>query len=106
MLRNVKVAVCGNLPTTCERLKSEGLVHIDNYGDATEICGETFYHLILVYAPQGEGLLNTAYSYRSRVSGEWRSVPVRMLNEPCCHSALLELLSTVKAIARGQPPLG
>jgi hypothetical protein len=61
--------------------------------DATQIPKETDYHLILIYAPHAEGLLNTAYTCSS---GE--GVPIRLLNEPCCHSALVELKSILRRI--------
>lgn len=99
MTRNVKVAVCGELPTACDYLLRQGVVQIDQYMDATELTEETAYHLILVYAPNAEGLLNTAYS-RSPVFGEGENtVPIRLLNEPCCHSALLELKSMIRRIS-------
>ena len=98
MLKNIKVAVCGNLPTACDYLMRQGVVQIDKYMDATELTEETSYHLILIYAPCAEGLLNTAYS-RSTVFADSRvSIPIRLLNEPCCHSALLELKSTIRRI--------
>jgi len=100
MTRNVKVAVCGELPTACDFLLRLGVVQIDQYMDAAEIPNETAYHLILIYAPNAEGILNTVYS-NSPVSGEENTaVPIRLLNEPCCHSALLELKSMVRRITK------
>ena len=96
MLRKVKIAVCGNLPTVCEFLTKHGVINIDKYTDAVEIRRESDYHLILVYAPQAEGMLGTFYQMKDKV------VPIRMLNEPCCHSALLELGSTVRRILRAK----
>ena len=93
MLRNVKIAVCGNLPTVCEYLANMGVINIDKYTDAVEIRRETDYHLILVYAPQAEGMLGTFYQMKDKV------VPIRMLNEPCCHGILSEIKMTVQAIA-------
>ena len=66
MLRNVRIAVCGNLPTVCEYLTKQGVIHIDKYTDAVEIRRESDYHLILVYAPQAEGLLGTFYQTRDK----------------------------------------
>lgn len=95
-LRNVRVAVCGNLPTACEYLASQGIINIDKYSDAVELRREGDYHLILVYAPQAEGLLNTFV--QSGADGE-RSVPIRLLGEPCCHAMLVELKMTIQSIA-------
>lgn len=96
-MHNVRVAVCGELPTACDHLLRNGVVHIDQYTDAAELTDETKYHLILIYAPNAEGLLDTMYS-RSEPSGRERRIPIRLLNEPCCHSALLELSSVIRRI--------
>lgn len=103
-MRNVKVAVCGNLPTACDYLLRHGVVNIDQYEDAAELTEETAYHLILIYAPNAEGILDTVYS-RSPLSGEGKAtVPIRLLNEPACHSALLELKSMIRRISNAIPP--
>ena len=96
--RNIKVAVCGELPTACDYLLQCGVVQIDKYMDAAEISDETAYHLILIYAPHAEGLLNTQYSRSTLYSEGLNHIPIRLLNEPCCKSALLELRSTVRRI--------
>lgn len=98
--RSVRIAVCGNLPTACDYLLNEGVVQIDKYNDATEIVSETDYHLILIYAPGAEGLLNTQYVHSSMLEQGAKPIPIRLLNEPCCHSALLELKSTVRRISK------
>ncbi len=99
-LRNVKVAVCGNLPTACEYLLRHGVVQIDQYEDAAEMVDETDYHLILIYAPNAEGILDTVYS-RMPLSGNGSAtVPIRLLNEPACDSALLELKSVIRRISQ------
>lgn len=104
MPRNVRVAVCGHLPTACDYLLQQGVVQIDQYMDATELTEETAYHLILIYAPNAEGLLDTSFS-RSQLSDKTeRHIPIRLLNEPCCHSALLELKSMVRRICKTLPP--
>ena len=92
----VRVAICGALPTAYEYLLRCGVVRIDQYHDATEIPREALYHLILVYAPQGEGLLNTVYNCGNQ---DGSAVPIRLLNEPACSSALIELKSAVRRIA-------
>ncbi|MBE6585945.1 MAG: hypothetical protein E7645_05385 [Ruminococcaceae bacterium] len=94
MLRGVRIAVCGDLPTVCEYLNRQGVIHIDKYTDAVEIRREADYHLILIYAPQAEGMLGTYYQMRDKV------VPIRMLNEPCCHGMLTEIKMTVRNLAR------
>lgn len=104
MVKNMRVAVCGELPTACDFLKSEGIVRIDSYFDSLDLAfnlrnGED-YHLILVYAPQGEGLMDASYSYRKHLDGEWQTIPVRMLNEPACRVALGELKATVNMLAK------
>ena len=99
MKKQVRVAICGNLPTAHDYLLRQGVVQIDQYMDATELANETEYHLILIYAPQAEGLLNTAYT-PGALYGEGKiSIPIRLLNEPCCHSAQLELGSIIRRIS-------
>ena len=99
MKHNIKVAICGNLPTAYNFLLQNGVVKIDKYMDATEIQNVSFYHLILVYAPQAEGLLNTQYSSNDFFEEGIHSIPIRLLNEPCCKSALVELESTIRRIS-------
>ncbi|MBQ7011332.1 MAG: hypothetical protein IJN63_06465 [Clostridia bacterium] len=101
---NVRVAICGKLDTAHAMLVKEGVKQIDSYSDALDLAynirsGEE-YHLILVYSPQGEGLMDTEYSFGYGDNGQRCSVPVRLLNEPACHSALLELKSTVHGISK------
>ena len=57
--------------------------------------------MILVYAPQGEGL-EADMPYKVHCDGEWKSVPIKLLNEPACNSALVELEAAVRNIARDQ----
>lgn len=103
-MRNVKVAVCGSLPTACDFLLRHGVVQIDQYEDAAELTEETAYHMILIYAPNAEGILDTVYT-RSPVSGKGgATVPIRLLNEPACNSALLELKSMIRRISESLPP--
>ena len=99
MTRHVKVAICGELPTTYNYLLKQGVAQIDRYEDATELPEETAYHLILIYAPNAEGILDTVYT-RKTVSGKGdATVPIRLLNEPACDSALIELKSIIRHIA-------
>lgn len=100
MTKHIKVAVCGELPTACDCLLRNGVVQIDKYLDATEIHREMDYHLILVYAPHAEGLLNTQYSKSNLFDTSDRTIPIRLLGEPCCDSALVELKSTIRRIDR------
>ena len=95
-IRKVKVAICGNLPTAYEYLLRMGVVQIDQYLYATELTDEKDYHLILVYAPNAEGLFHTVYA--PKAATDEHTVPIRLLNEPCCHSALLELKSMIRRI--------
>ena len=95
-LRRVRVAVCGNLPTVCDFLRKEGVIHIDKYSDGVTLRRETDYHLILVYAPQADGLLNT---FVQSGTEDPQTVPIRLLNEPCCHAILLEIRMLLRAIA-------
>lgn len=99
MTNEIRVAVCGNLPTACDFLLREGVTRIDVYADAADITEETYYHLILIYAPSAEGLLNTAYAPGTLFEAGTQTIPIRLLNEPCCHSALMELKSTIRRIA-------
>ena len=98
MKRNIRVAVCGELPTACNHLLKLGVVNIDQYQDATEIKDEIIYHLILVYAPQAEGLLDTHYARCGVFEQGKQNIPIRLLGEPCCRSALVELKCTVDDI--------
>lgn len=105
LLKNIRIAICGNLPTTCKALRDMGVSRIDKYDDGINACfrlrrGEE-YHMILVYAPQGEGL-EAEMPYKVRCDGEWKSVPIKLLNEPACNSALVELEAAVRNIAREQ----
>lgn len=100
MRDKIKVAVCGELFTACNYLLKNGIVRIDHYSDATEISDEDNYHLILVYAPQAEGLLNTRYTKSTLLDEEADSIPIRLLNEPACESALIELKSMIRCIER------
>ncbi|MBQ8449229.1 MAG: hypothetical protein IJX27_09920 [Clostridia bacterium] len=89
------VAVCGELPTACDHLLSLGIVKIDKFTDAVNL-NENDYDLILVYAPQGEGLMSTWVSS----SGTEKLIPLRLLAEPPCHSALVELNSKLRRILK------
>ena len=100
MKRRIKVDVCGDLPTACNHLLKLGVVNIDKYHDAAEIRDESEYHLILVYAPQAEGLLDTHYSRCDVFEHGKESIPLRLLGEPCCRSALVELSCTVESIEK------
>lgn len=102
MPHNVKVAVCGELPTACDYLLRQGVVQIDRYDDAAELFDESAYHLILIYAPNAEGILNTVYSGCS-AKGDGVTVPIRLLNEPACDSALKELRSIIRRICGSLP---
>ncbi len=98
-LAHIRVAVCGDLPTACNFLLKNGVVCIDKFSDATEIPDEQAYHLILVYAPQAEGLLNIRYSRSTLQEEQAEGIPIRLLNEPCCESALVELKSKLRRIS-------
>lgn len=107
MLENLRIAVCGELPTACAALREEGVAQIDRYSDfldlAVNLRKGVPYHLILVYAPQGEGLTEMTYPYKVHLQGDWQMVPVRMLGEPACISVLSELCETVHTIAGAMP---
>ena len=99
MLSGISVAVCGELPMACDYLLSLGVVNIDKYSDAINMKPES-YDIVLVYAPQGEGLMNTWVSVKTENEGKERRVPIRLLNEPTCHSALVELKSKLRRVAK------
>lgn len=103
MTRQVRVAVCGHLPTACDYLLRQGVVQIDQYVDAAELADETAYHLILIYAPNAEGILNTVYAQTHASGKKETTVPIRLLNEPACDSALLELRSVIRRIISEMP---
>lgn len=101
-IKGIRVAVCGKLDTACEELRKEGVSIIDNYSDATSLAFQiregVGYDLILVYAPEGEGLLDTSYPCKKKTEKEWKEIPMRLLNEPACQSALIELKHTIRKI--------
>ena len=99
VLSKISVAVCGELPTACDYLLGLGVVNIDKYSDALNM-KQDGYDLILIYAPQGEGLMNTWTSIRVEGEAEERHVPIRLLDEPSCHSALVELKSKLRRIVK------
>jgi len=98
---HLRVAVCGHLPTACDFLLRHGGVELHQYEDAAEIPEETAYHLILVYAPNAEGILDTVYTRGT--ANKRTTVPLRLLNEPACDSALLELRSMIRRIHNSLP---
>ena len=99
----IRVAMCGSLPTAYNFLLKQGVVQIDQYEYATEIVDESAYHLILIYAPGGEGILDTVYQRRTASGRLDATVPIRLLNEPACHSALLELKTVIRRIVADTP---
>lgn len=111
MPENLRIAVCGELPTACAVLRKEGVAQIDHYNDSLDLAMNLrkgiLYHLILVHAPQGEGLSEMTYPYKVQLQGDWQTVPIRMLGEPACASVLSELCETVHnmehALPRGRP---
>ena len=112
MLREMRIAVCGDLPTACRMLRQEGVLQIDSYADSIDLSvrlrrGEK-YHLILVHAPHGAGLGSTEYSYKTTLDGDWETVPVRLMNEPAYPSELSEVKIALQVTAniREGPPGG
>ena len=107
MPENLRIAVCGELPTACAALRKEGVAQIDHYNDSLDLAMNLRkgipYHLILVHAPQGEGLSEMTYPYKVQLQGDWQTVPIRMLGEPACTSVLSELCETVHTIAGAMP---
>ena len=106
VLREMRIAVCGELPTTCEALRGEGIFHIDGYADSLDLSlklrkGEQ-YHLILIHAPRGAGLGTTEYSYKTRLEGEWETVPVFLMNEPAFPAELDEIKAALYAMVAAQ----
>ena len=106
MLSEMKIAVCGELPTTCKALRRAGISRIDRYADSIDLSvrlrrGEK-YHLILVHAPQGAGLGATEYAYKTELDGDWLSVPVRLMNEPAYPSELSEVKVTLRSMAKAR----
>ena len=107
MLSEMRVAVCGDLPTLCNMLRKEGVSRIDRYADSIDLSvrlrrGEK-YHLILVHAPQGAGLGTTEYAYKTALDGDWLSVPVR-LREWKERTALGEVLVKLFSDGGSTPP--
>lgn len=100
MMRDIRVAICGDLPTAYNYLLRQGVVQIDHYEDATELRKESAYHLILIYAPNAEGILDTVYFRRTGSEKRDATIPIRLLNEPACNSALAELKSVLRRISR------
>jgi len=107
MPENLRIAVCGELPTACAALREEGVAQIDHYSDSLDLAMNLrkgiAYHLILIHAPRGEGLTEMTYPYKVQMQGDWQIVPVRMLGEPAGASVLSELCEAVHTMA-GAPP--
>ena len=68
MLHEMRVAVCGNLPTTRKALRELGVSQIDSYSDGIKLWfrlhGETPYHLVLIHSPAGAGMTDLHHSYK------------------------------------------
>ena len=83
MPENLRIAVCGELPTACAVLRKEGVAQIDHYNNSLDLAMNLrkgiLYHLILVHAPQGEGLSEMTYPYKVQLQGDWQTVPIRRL---------------------------
>jgi len=103
MENDIRVAVCGNLKTACDVLQKIDALRVDTYSDAVDLASRLRsgipYDLVLQYAPHGEGLINVAYSYKDK-DDRWQSIPIRLLNEPSCSSALSELKITINDIRK------
>lgn len=93
MKRDIKVAICGELPTAYNLLLTNGIVRIERYMDATEIPCEEMYDMILIYAPHADGLFNVKYS----VLGNY-NIPVLLLGEPSSKAALNNLQEVIDHI--------
>ncbi|MBQ8409468.1 MAG: hypothetical protein IJY39_11470 [Clostridia bacterium] len=93
MKRDIKVAICGELPTAYNLLLTNGVVQIERFMDATEIPNEEKYNMILIYAPHADGLFNVKYS----VLGNY-NIPVLLLSEPCSKAALDHLQTVIEHI--------
>ena len=94
----IQVAVCGNLFSASALLLRLGNVTLRHWEDAAELAlclaaGHIQADLILVYAPAGEGLFPATFAVREGVN-----IPMRLLDEPLCSSAMAELTMLHKGI--------
>lgn len=104
-IENIKVAVCGTLPSACRFLGKKGIYQIDRYNDAADIAMnlnfKNFeYDLILVYAPFGDGLIFSTYNYTK--DNETVSVPLRMIDDLVYSSTECELNVLIDRIAKNK----
>ena len=106
MLNEIRVAVCGDLPTTCKALREFGVSQIDNYSDGIKLWfrlrGETPYHLVLIHSQAGAGMTDLHHSYKENPNDEWSDIPVMLLDEPACAAELDMVKATLRSIAKVQ----
>lgn len=105
MTRDIKVAVCGTLPSACEFLRNKGIYNIDRYYDAADIAANISfknfeYDLILVYAPYGDGLIFSTFNYTK--DQETVSIPLRMIDDLKYSSTICELSVLIDKIAENK----
>lgn len=94
----VNIAVCGCFIHAMEYLRGKSDLKIDCYDDGAALALEMMLHrkkydLILVHAPCGEGIFPLYFSY-----GEMERCPVRLLDDPMCMAARIELEMLIKEI--------
>jgi len=106
MLNEMRVAVCGDLPTTCKALRELGISQIDNYSDGIKLWfrlrQETPYHLVLIHSPAGSGMTDLHHSYKEKLNDEWSEIPVMLLDEPACAAELDMVKATLRSMAKAQ----
>lgn len=104
MLSEMRVAVCGDLPTACGALKKEGVSHVDSFADGIELWVKLRksepYHLVLIHSQSGAGMTDLHCSYKTRMEGEWSTVPVMLISEPACPGELDNVRAALRSIAR------
>lgn len=91
--KTMKIAVVGNLPTAVKVIRNEyDDVQFFNYERATDMpLVDHDYDLVLVQSYAGEGLGIRELTYTGRVGDDKVEIPVRLLHEPPCESAEIEL---------------
>ena len=106
MLNEMRIAVCGDLPTTCDMLRKDGISHIDTYADGIQLWfrlrKEKPYHLILIHSQVGAGMTDLHCSYKERLEGEPITVPVMLLSEPAYSGELDNVRLALRPMAKAR----
>ena len=84
-IRDIRIAICGKIPSAITLLQQEGVTNIHEYNHSLEMLGDIQdkkleFHMVLVYAPLGDSIIDA--SYRMNVEEGRKDVPLWLVNEP------------------------